>query len=407
MKFQITVLLLLIISLGLFFADTSVLGEEYSADRKAKAQKKILDSIATSNNSWNDPKLETLRENLKYVDLDQQVQHGKTYLEVAIAKDNYYICQAILEAGANPNYNPRRYSPLKMALDCQRRRIALLLVAQGAHINKLNKKQIDQIYAFAVDKSEWTVVLRLIDEKLIEIHQKGILDRTPLHYAADSGNATAVESLLKRNADPNINDEHLRTALDLAFYKKGSVDADLQAAPSRKGLYRYGEVIGLLIKHGTVMTPERAERYAHVRYAHTGIWRFFITTKISIWMWIFISLVVISGIYYLAKRSLQWPGIVCVLVLCLMAIVVVVIEVLCLMDPMKHVAVADSSIGWLPYMALRLLTFLTLCPLMCVKSETKPDDYSITKSCSSCGLQVSLFSQAGNKCPHCGCHWSH
>ncbi len=99
-------------------------------------------------------------------------------LSYAIALAPLDLVRALLEAGADPNYEDLGGFPsLLCAIDAQR--------------------------------SDGAALLELLLDFGADIQQRGINDYTPLHHAAARGDAEAVAVLLARGADPDA-----RTRID-------------------------------------------------------------------------------------------------------------------------------------------------------------------------------------------------
>lgn len=103
---------------------------------------------------------------------------GETCLEYAIYHSPLSLVRSLLELGANPNYKAADGFP--------------------ALISAIDRQGEDR-YA----------VLELLLEFGADIHQRGVNDYTPLHYAATRDDAAAVKLLLQHGADPTA-----RTRID-------------------------------------------------------------------------------------------------------------------------------------------------------------------------------------------------
>lgn len=103
---------------------------------------------------------------------------GEIILEYAIYWSPLDFVRTLLDLGADPNYqDPAGFPSLIAALSTER-----------------------------ADKFE---VLELLIQSGASVHQRGVNDHTPLHYAASQDDARAIEILLRHGADPAS-----RTAID-------------------------------------------------------------------------------------------------------------------------------------------------------------------------------------------------
>ncbi|KAL7292959.1 hypothetical protein TKK_0013410 [Trichogramma kaykai] len=123
--------------------------------------------------------------------VDAQDNLGNTSLHLALKYDNIVVAELLLRSGANPNLaNEEGLTPLHHI--CQRSRNFYRIEIKFFSINdEVNQ----QVHIDARDKS----------------------DNTPLHLALRQNNRTAVESLLKRGANPNLTDAEVLTSLHLIY----------------------------------------------------------------------------------------------------------------------------------------------------------------------------------------------
>lgn len=123
---------------------------------------------------------------------------GDIILEYAIYWSPLPFIRALLELGANPNYeNPAGFPSLIAALSTER-----------------------------ADKQE---VLKLLISFGASVRARGVNDFTPLHYAASLDDPLAIELLLQHGADPGArtNIDDYETPLELAV--RGRKDAAARA----------------------------------------------------------------------------------------------------------------------------------------------------------------------------------
>lgn len=103
---------------------------------------------------------------------------GEKILEYAIYHSPLACVRALLELGADPNYeDPAGFPSLIAALSC--------------------------------DRSDQYQIVELLLHFGADIQQRGVNDYTPLHYAAARNDVKLIQLLLSRGADPNA-----RTRID-------------------------------------------------------------------------------------------------------------------------------------------------------------------------------------------------
>jgi len=71
-------------------------------------------------------------------------------------------------------------------------------------------------YAIFNTSEEQVNILRILVENGAKVNVKDMLNKTPLHYAAESGKSRCLPFLLQKGASIDIRDNHNKTALDLA-----------------------------------------------------------------------------------------------------------------------------------------------------------------------------------------------
>lgn len=114
--------------------------------------------------------------------IEAQDSSGDTPLYNASEHEQPEIVEALLQAGARPNYNNQAESPLHRAAVHGNYSITKLLIDAHADINAQSR-----------------------------------LNRTPLHWASHNGHKEVAKLLIDSGADVNIQDEYNKTSLNLAL----------------------------------------------------------------------------------------------------------------------------------------------------------------------------------------------
>jgi ankyrin repeat protein len=96
---------------------------------------------------------------------------GKIVLEYAIYHGSLAFVRALLELGANPNYDTNDGFPSLLA-------------------------------ALSNNRAERADIVELLLQFGADVQQRGVNDYTPLHYAAAQNDLRMIELLLSRGADP-------------------------------------------------------------------------------------------------------------------------------------------------------------------------------------------------------------
>jgi len=97
---------------------------------------------------------------------------GENVLEYAIYHSPLAFVRTLLDLGADPNYGDHAGFPSLIA-------------------------------ALSADRTDRQDLLKLLLDRGADVSQRGVNDYTPLHYAAATNDAPAIELLLARGADPS------------------------------------------------------------------------------------------------------------------------------------------------------------------------------------------------------------
>lgn len=374
------------------------------------ADKAIYLAIKDYRSSTKNEQLKIIKDNAPQADLNRHIGfYGTTFLNLAVNKGHYDTVKLLLEQGADPNRRNKRgnQSPLRKAVHKAKPRLVALLLAHGADMAVLTQRDLHQIYDASLKTGEWSLVETLIDDKGVDVNRKNKSKKTALHYAAASGNLKAVESLIARKANVNLKSRANRTAIDLVIRAKSMKNVRRQKRmkqPARE----HEKIVETLIANGAKVTKKQAIQYAKVRYTKLGLIYLLISTKISIWILLVIIGIFASALYYFFEGEFEELGIISGAVLGVFLVIVLIIEGICLINPMNHISVAHHPIGWLPYFLLRVSAIVALIPIIPLINEqvseggSSGSTSSVSKNCSGCGSSLPLYISKGDRCPHCG-----
>ncbi len=137
-------------------------------------------------------------------------------LQRAIGLGDEAEVRLLLDNGADVNDDGyfSGFSPLHMAVICDRRPIAELLLDRGASVSQADKNGMTPLHLAAVFGGKDAVELLL--GRQANLNAPDGAGDTPLHWAARYGNAEAVRSLLVAGADPFLRNKHGNGPLAMA-----------------------------------------------------------------------------------------------------------------------------------------------------------------------------------------------
>jgi len=159
-----------------------------------------------------------------------------TPLYLAAILGNMELVEFIVVKGGNVNsWNNGNTSPLHAACHVKNDAIVEFLVVNGAELHKKSELGVSPFHmvCFRDDASLLNNLLKLpkITER-INVHERGVNDYTPLHYAVAGGSKEIAVTLLDLGAEPNAVDHNEMTALHLAC---SSGRSDIGKALLRRG----------------------------------------------------------------------------------------------------------------------------------------------------------------------------
>jgi ankyrin repeat protein len=160
-----------------------------------------------------------LRDLLQDIDISTTESRKRTLVHMAAKADNAQAIRLLLDLGADiAAEDYRRNTPLHLACDAAAVRASQLLLSTSAPIDARNSMDFLPIHAAARGLRDFgqrvEIVVMLLDAGS-DINAETNAGRTPLFFAATCGNASLVDLLLTRGANPDLvppNEPDLRTA---------------------------------------------------------------------------------------------------------------------------------------------------------------------------------------------------
>jgi ankyrin repeat protein len=143
---------------------------------------------------------------------------GRTAMHRAVDAGDLAKVQQLIAAGANVNDVIRSdesespdwgQTPLHFAARDGQMEIARALIAAGADVNAIDDCRVTPLHR-AITHPQ---MIALLCDAGAKINVADVRGRTPLHWAARSGNTDAIDALLARRVDVNARDRDGRTAL--------------------------------------------------------------------------------------------------------------------------------------------------------------------------------------------------
>lgn len=144
------------------------------------------------------------------MNLEEGVATDDTPLHAAIATGDADCVRLLLEAGANPNSQPRQWgkgTPLLHALDTSGVRmnpkVIALLLKHGANPETTAERDFDKKPLLVAAGKGYEAVVQMLLEKGADIHVKDRYDSTPMILAAREGHSGVIRILAEEGADVN------------------------------------------------------------------------------------------------------------------------------------------------------------------------------------------------------------
>ena len=161
---------------------------------------------------------------------------GKTPLHYAVNSGQPQLTSLLLKHGARPNErDDNRNTPLMFVDQYQnpteenKLANAKLLVEAGADVNAVNENG-DVAINFLLNLPK---VVDYLVRHGVTLNKANETGRTPLTYAAESGNLEVVKILLRNGANPNFKQEHFGwSPLETAIYHKNDAIVDAMISAS-------------------------------------------------------------------------------------------------------------------------------------------------------------------------------
>ena len=190
----------------------------------------------------------------------------KTPLHIACIDNQYQIIEYLLSIGANIDAKDYYYkTPLHYACEYGHLQLANYLISKGADIDAKDREG-NYVIHIAVIGNLLPIVQYLIEKQNVDVNIKGYEDKTPLHYACESGYIQIAEYLIYKGAKiycTDINDDseiHLaskRGHLQMVQYliEKQNIDVNTKGYEKRTPLHYacekgYLQIVEYLISKG-------------------------------------------------------------------------------------------------------------------------------------------------------------
>lgn len=173
--------------------------------------------LFSSGNSNEIKKVKTL---LNYVIINPNLQddQGATALHKAVNKGNKEIVVELLNQGADPTIQTNGLidSLFLAVLKNNKEIVNEILERKKSNLNIQNRRHQDAPLHIAVEKENKEIIISLLKNNANpNIQNKN--KETPLHLAAKKGNKEIVQELLQHKADPNIKNIHGKTPFEIVI----------------------------------------------------------------------------------------------------------------------------------------------------------------------------------------------
>jgi len=140
---------------------------------------------------------------------------GTTAMHEAIAEGNEKVLSLMLQNGADPNaLDGGERVPLLLAAGIEDSSIIKLLVEYGADLESRSKDGLSALHVAALEGS--SEVCEFLVEEGMDVNATDKKNWTPLHYAVWFDHLNCIEILLKAGANPNIEDKARKTPTSMA-----------------------------------------------------------------------------------------------------------------------------------------------------------------------------------------------
>ena len=142
---------------------------------------------------------------------------GITPLHVAAITGRVLVCAYLIEKGADVNAlgGSLPATPLQWASRKGLVETMDLLILHGANPRLVDSRDFSCIHS-VTHSSDYSALLYILCQPDIAVDERDNMGLTPLHWAAQQGDVSSVEVLLKFGANPNVVDRNGLTALHWA-----------------------------------------------------------------------------------------------------------------------------------------------------------------------------------------------